>query len=107
MDLKKLIENSNEPIQLEDLKDLEDLENLEKLEDDIKDIDKIYKNINEIINLQGKTIDTIENNMDQTLTQVEHTTDKISDALSYYESYKYYQYLLYSFALIGTILIIL
>jgi t-SNARE complex subunit (syntaxin) len=107
MDLKKLIENSNEPIQLENLKDLEDLENLEKLEDDIKDIDKIYKNINEIINLQGKTIDTIEENMDQTRTQVEHTTNKISDALSHYESYKYYQYVLYGLAVIGTALLII
>jgi len=98
MDVKKLIEKSNDEIQMEELEDLEN---------NIKDINDIYKNINDIINIQGETIDTIEENMDKTLTQVEHTTDKISDALSYYESYKYYQYLLYGFAIIGTILIII
>ncbi len=98
MDLKKLIEKTNNKIQMEELEDLEN---------NIKDINDIYKNINDIINIQGETIDTIEENMDKTLTQVEHTTDKISDALSYYESYKYYQYVLYGFAIIGTMLIIL
>ena len=103
MDLKKLIEKSND-IQMEELEKLEDLE---KLEEDIKDINNIYKNINDIINIQGEAIDTIEENMDKIVTQVEHSTDKISDALSYYESYKYYQYVLYGFAIIGTALLII
>ena len=98
MDVKKLIEKSNDEIQMEELEDLEN---------NIKNINDIYKNINDIINTQGETIDTIEENMDNTLIQEEHTTNKISDALSYYESYKYYQYLLYGFAIIGTILIII
>ena len=97
MDLKNLIEKSNDAIQMEELEDLEN---------NIKDINDIYKNINDIINIQRETIDTIEENMDNTLIQVEHTTNKISDALSYYESYKYYQYVLYGLAVIGTILII-
>jgi len=98
MDVKKLIEKSNDEIQMEELEDLEN---------NIKNINDIYKNINDIINTQGETIDTIEENMDKIVTQVEHTTNKISVALSYYESYKYYQYVLYGFAIIGTILIII
>lgn len=97
MDLQKLIDKNNSL----------ELEQIQNLENDIKDINKIYKNINEIINTQGEVIDRIENNMDNTLSYVETATTKLSDAESYFKSYKYYQYVLYGLAVIGTILIII
>lgn len=80
---------------------------VDNLYDDVKDINDIYKNINEIINCQNDLIDTIENNMDLANLHIIESKNEIEKADGYFASYKKYQYILYGFAFIGTILIII
>ena len=77
------------------------------LESDIDDIYGIYKNIDEIINAQGILLDKIEDNMDLATLQVLDAKNELTDANYYYKSYKTYQYILYGFAVIGTLLFII
>jgi t-SNARE complex subunit (syntaxin) len=121
MDLKKFFEKSYpdntirlkeldefKELELKELEELEEfklLEELIQLEEDTQDINNIYKDINE--NIQGQVIDTIEENMDNTKTHIEDSSNKLTDASIYYTSYKYYQYALYGITIIGTALLLL
>jgi len=98
MDLRKIIENNEKTLELE---------NLENLENDVKDIQEIYKNINEIIDTQGEKIDNIVDNMEKTNNNLDITTDEIIKAEKYFQSYKKYAYILTGLSIIGTILIII
>lgn len=95
MDLGKLIENNAKTLELENL------------ENDVKDIHVIYKNINEIINIQGQQLDNIVDNMENTNNNLDKTTDDIIKAEKYFQSYKKYTYILTGIGIIGTILLIL
>jgi t-SNARE complex subunit (syntaxin) len=92
--------NANKSFELND-KEIYDLES------DIDDIYGIYKNIDEIINAQGILLDKIEDNMDLATLQVIDAKNELTDANYYYKSYKTYQYILYGFAVIGTLLFII
>lgn len=80
---------------------------IDNLYDDVKDINDIYKNIDEILNCQNDLIDTIEDNMDLANLHIIESKNEIEKADGYFASYKKYQYILYGLAFIGTILIII
>jgi syntaxin 7 len=104
MNLNKAINMQQLELQNSELQNLESQQ--VELEQDVKDINNIYKHISEIIDTQGQLIDTIEENMENTITKIDESYDKLNNAVEYYKSYKYYQYVLYGIAIIGTALLI-
>jgi t-SNARE complex subunit (syntaxin) len=109
MDLQKLIDKnniyyveiSNENLVQNSEKDINELGN------NIEELAEIYKNIDDIIKSQQVNLDKIEDNMEIATLQIIDSKENLIVANSYYNSYKKYQYVLYGFAFVCTILIIL
>ena len=108
MDLQQILDKNN-------IYYVENIENIninkdytvDNLYNDVKDINEIYKNIDEIINCQNELIDTIENNMNLANLEIIDSTNEIKKADGYFTSYKKYQYILYGIAFLATALIII
>ena len=112
MDLQKLLDKNN-IYYVDNINNIDNIDNLninytvDNLYDDVKDINDIYKNINEILNCQTELIDTIENNLSLANLEIVESKNEIEKADGYFTSYKKYQYILYGFAFVATTLILI
>ena len=107
MDLQTILDKNN----LYCIDNINDINNTnytaDNLYDDVKDINNIFKNIDEILNIHGEQIDTIENNISLANLEIIESKNEIEKADGYFASYKRYQYILYGLAFVGTILILI
>ena len=116
MDLQKLIDKNNiyyvENLNENIIDNIDNIDNnintdMNELENDIDELTGIYKNIDDIIKSQKVELDKIEDNMDLATLQITSAKENLIKANSYYNSYKKLQYVLYGFAFVCTMLIIL
>jgi t-SNARE complex subunit (syntaxin) len=54
---------------------------LEKIEKDINDLNEIQQTINELVILQGKNINNLENHIDNTISDVEKGSEELNQTM--------------------------
>jgi t-SNARE complex subunit (syntaxin) len=112
MDLQQILDKNNiyyvENIDNNDNNDNTNKDyTVDNLYNDVKDINDIYKNIDEILNCHNQLIDTIEDNLSLANLEIIDSTNEIKKADEYFASYKTYQYVLYGIAFVATAMILI